>query len=58
QCIDEWLDGDGHTWCPLCKCDLLALVHGRNHPGHSEGPVQNEPGSSGHGMNELADHHV
>eukprot|EP00752_Nemacystus_decipiens_P008319 g7436.t1 len=24
KCIDEWLDGDNHRCCPLCKLDLTA----------------------------------
>eukprot|EP00752_Nemacystus_decipiens_P017487 g15678.t1 len=24
KCIDEWLDGSNHQWCPLCRLDVFA----------------------------------
>ncbi|CBN77900.1 conserved unknown protein [Ectocarpus siliculosus] len=24
KCIDEWLDGENHGWCPLCKTDIMS----------------------------------
>ncbi|CAM9427391.1 unnamed protein product [Ectocarpus sp. 8 AP-2014] len=24
KCIDEWLDGENHGWCPLCKTDIIS----------------------------------
>eukprot|EP00752_Nemacystus_decipiens_P005390 g4886.t1 len=26
ECIDAWLDGPDHAWCPLCKSSLLPTV--------------------------------
>ncbi|CAN0193908.1 unnamed protein product [Pylaiella littoralis] len=30
ECIDAWLDGLDHAWCPLCKSDLLPQVESRH----------------------------
>ncbi|CAM9249020.1 unnamed protein product [Ectocarpus sp. 12 AP-2014] len=24
ECIDEWLDGENHGWCPLCKTEIMS----------------------------------
>ncbi|CAM9503438.1 unnamed protein product, partial [Hapterophycus canaliculatus] len=26
KCIDEWLDGPNHGWCPLCKTDVVSAA--------------------------------
>ncbi|CAM9542364.1 unnamed protein product [Scytosiphon promiscuus] len=27
KCIDEWLDGPNHGWCPLCKTDVVSAAN-------------------------------
>ncbi|CAM9853180.1 unnamed protein product [Ectocarpus sp. 13 AM-2016] len=36
ECIDAWLDGPGHSWCPLCKSSLLPPSEPRNSSDNGE----------------------
>ncbi|CAN0040602.1 unnamed protein product [Ectocarpus sp. 4 AP-2014] len=36
ECIDAWLDGPGHSWCPLCKSSLLPPSGPRNSSDNGE----------------------
>ncbi|CAN0094594.1 unnamed protein product [Ectocarpus sp. 6 AP-2014] len=36
ECIDAWLDGPGHSWCPLCKSSLLPPSEPRNSSDNDE----------------------
>ncbi|CAB1108604.1 unnamed protein product [Ectocarpus sp. CCAP 1310/34] len=35
KCIDEWLDGENHGWCPLCKTDIISTSGYLNPAGSS-----------------------
>lgn len=48
ECIDEWLDGANHAWCPLCKLDLLSEQE------HVAGPESDTRGSSRPAVNVAA----
>ncbi|CAN0301039.1 unnamed protein product [Ectocarpus sp. 12 AP-2014] len=56
KCIDEWLDGENHGWCPLCKTDIISTSGYLDPAGSSSNNNAVRSGITGQGTRRWGQH--